>query len=297
MNYINSDPKFNLVCNNAILISGCARSGTSILGKIVHSMKGLEYSFEPPMLISLFSQIEDMDKDLWKSLCEVYLYREFLLNAVAGRAINCNRKDDSSIHHAKSADCIRGRLEQSFSITRAIELARKRRIVVKIPNIVPYLSLFSSYFPDTSIVLMQRNANDVIHSIIKKRWFSQEMLSNGGLLWPNQNIDGISVPFWVLKADVESWCFWNEAERAGYYYLRMYKPVNELSVKQIVSYDKFVANPFSTIQKLADRLGLVFGEKTNLLISSVKRPSSEKPNWLASLPTEMHNEIKIYSRF
>jgi len=39
--------------NSSILISGVARSGTTIVGKLISSFDGVEYSFEPPMMFTL----------------------------------------------------------------------------------------------------------------------------------------------------------------------------------------------------------------------------------------------------
>ena len=32
-------------CNNVILLTGCARSGTTIMGKIIHSFQDVEYDY------------------------------------------------------------------------------------------------------------------------------------------------------------------------------------------------------------------------------------------------------------
>src|SRR5512141_1115475 len=88
-------------CSNAIFITGSARSGTSLVGSIIHSMDKVEYAYEPPMLVSLFAMINGLPEAQWKFLYETYLYEEILLNSIAGRAINCNVSDYSSIYKVK----------------------------------------------------------------------------------------------------------------------------------------------------------------------------------------------------
>ena len=61
-------------CNECIVITGCARSGTTILSKIIHSFSNVELSFEPPMLFSLFPLINKLSQNDWKLLYETYLY-------------------------------------------------------------------------------------------------------------------------------------------------------------------------------------------------------------------------------
>ena len=38
------------VIGKSILIGGCGRSGTTILGKLIGSLEGIEYYFEPAFL-------------------------------------------------------------------------------------------------------------------------------------------------------------------------------------------------------------------------------------------------------
>ena len=62
------DKKISKKCNEAIIISGGARSGTTIIGKVLHSLKNVEYAFEPPALFALFPLINDLPKKIWKLL-------------------------------------------------------------------------------------------------------------------------------------------------------------------------------------------------------------------------------------
>ena len=44
----------------SILITGSARSGTSIFGKMLGSLERVEYFFEPPTLFALFATLNDL---------------------------------------------------------------------------------------------------------------------------------------------------------------------------------------------------------------------------------------------
>ena len=52
MNIIDTN-SWNNVLDKMVIIGGSARSGTTIIGKLIHSLKNIEYQFEPPMLVSL----------------------------------------------------------------------------------------------------------------------------------------------------------------------------------------------------------------------------------------------------
>ena len=144
------------VVSNAIIITGSARSGTTIMGKIVHSFQGVEYVNEPPMLFSLISKIDDVGPNIWKLLYETYLYEEFLINALAGRSINCNRGDDSSIYHVKGNEEIEARLQNSYGKLEVEDIIKLKNIQLayKIPNIVPYVSKINDIYPSRTVVVM-----------------------------------------------------------------------------------------------------------------------------------------------
>ena len=99
--------------SKAILITGTARNGTTITGQLIHSMNNVEYAFEPPTLLSLINIIDKVEKNIWKFLYETYLYEDFLINAIAGRNINFNKNDDSSIYHAKTEEEIQARIKKN----------------------------------------------------------------------------------------------------------------------------------------------------------------------------------------
>ena len=83
------------ISSSLIIISGISRSGTTFMGKILGSMKNIEYIYEPPTLLMLFNIINKIDKETWINLFETYIYEEFLINSLSGRYLNFNKNDDS----------------------------------------------------------------------------------------------------------------------------------------------------------------------------------------------------------
>jgi hypothetical protein len=263
-------------CNNSFIITGGARNGTTILGKIFHSFENVEYIFEPPLLFSLFALIDSLNQENWKLLYETYLYEDFLMNALAGRNLNCNNLDDSSIYNVKSKSDIKKRQSISLRKIDAEQLAENSVIVWKIPDIVPLIPKFLEYYPKTKVIVIIRESTEVINSLIKKKWFSNEILINNNLIWPNRYLNGMRIPFWVKKEDDSLWCEMNELDRCAYYYITMSDTFLDAPNCKTVKYNDLVNNPYDTINNLSEDLEMTWGVKTEGIINTVRRTEIDR---------------------
>ena len=52
--------------NESILISGCGRSGTTIVGKLLHSFDNVDYFFEPPLTYTILPLLGKISDDIIK---------------------------------------------------------------------------------------------------------------------------------------------------------------------------------------------------------------------------------------
>jgi len=254
--------------DTAVLVSGSARSGTTALGKLIHSFSDVEYVFEPPTVITLFALLDSLPESTWRFIYEAYLGEEFLANALAGRSINTNRADDSSIWAVKSEQEIELRLGRSWSKLDVMQEAAGSVLAYKIPNIVPMLGQFHLRYPDTRLVVIKRGAVETLQSLIHKGWF-QELGAARNLIWPFREHDGVRIPYWVAAGDEELWRSLVEIDRCAYYYLRMSDAPPEGDKVLHLRYALLVAQPAQTAQQLADWLGLKFGEKTPEVLSTI----------------------------
>lgn len=280
-------------CNKAILISGAARSGTTIMGQIIHSMKNVEYLFEPPVLFSLIPLIDIMDKRQWMLLYETYLYEEFLVDAVAGRRLNFNTFDDSAIISVKDKKIIDERISKSWRKRELGPRVEQSVVAYKMPDVTNQISMLQKYYPGTKVVLMIRGANDVFHSIKRKGWFTDEALRRGSELWPNRLYKKWQIPHFVDPADIEDFISFTEVERMAYYYLRVYKNWKKIKNCFVVQYDDLIQDPEKTVSALAKKLGLAYGEKTKGLIESVKlSPKDRSENFLELLSPTTRRKIE-----
>ena len=262
--------------SEAILISGTARGGTTIIGKIIHSMQGVEYVYEPPMLFMLFALINKVPIKEWKLFYETYLYEDFFLDALCGRSINCNKNDDSSIYKVKSAEEIDKRLSVSIRREEAEELCQNNHILsFKIPDVVPYLNKLLEIYPKTRIVVAHREPIGTLNSLFYKRWFSEENL-NSNTNWPYKNFRGSHIPFWVKENDDELWIEMSELDRCAYYYIRMNEEAQKLPNKIEISYDHLITDPAAVVKCVSQKLGLQYGTKTTEIIKQIKATKIER---------------------
>lgn len=282
-------------CNRAILLSGPARSGTTILGKILHSLEPVEYSYEPPMMFSLVPLVDVLDDKIWKLLFGTYLYEEFLVNAVAGRALNCNRADDSSIFRVKSEEEIARRLERSIGKAESAELASTRIPVVKVPSIVPFLPSIQAKFPGMRFVLTVRRPDGVIGSLMRKNWFGQDALVAENRMWPLRESGEGRVPFWVPVGDEGRWLRMGHVDRCGYYYLVMAKATLELEDPILIGYSELLGDPTGTCGRIQEQLGLHPGLMTDTLIADV-RPQGNTAFPLDGLSQDLRRDVEEVSR-
>lgn len=281
--------------SHAILITGSARSGTTIMGKVVSSFAEVEYTFEPPLLFSLFALIEEMEPQQWKLLYETYLYEEFMLNALAGRTINCNRSDDSSIYNVKSPEEIQGRLNRSLSKQEAEVVAGSSIVVYKMPDIVPYLGKLNAYYPATRVVVMLRGAVETLNSLLNKGWFN-EVGVRENLIWPFRVCDGVNVPYWVRKGDDELWVGLSEIDRAAYYYIRVNEGLDGLPDRIELRYDELVSDPRRVVEGLSERLHLEFGTETERIIREIKPSTPERDYGIIDrIRPDLRKKVNYYS--
>ncbi len=293
---LNLSPAAHAAANSAILISGSARSGTTIVGKLVHSFAKLEYMFEPPTLIGLFSAIDQIPEQQWKFLYETFLYEEFLINAISGRAINTNRADDSSIYAAKTETDIAYRQQRSWSKADASALASDCRVAYKIPNIVPFIPKLQARYPDTAIVMVLRGALETIHSLLAKKTFT-DAFQNSPLAWPYRMHKGQRVPYWVKESDDPLWGDLREIDRYAYYYIRMHDEQQSAGLQFNLKYELLLDNPRATAEALAEWLGVSFGPRTDDIIATIK-PTRKvlDRDLLNQISPEFRSEIARISR-
>ena len=280
------------IAEKAIVVTGAGRSGTTILGNIIHSLDTVEYIFEPPMLISLFEVLPQLQKDCWKLLYETYLYEEFLMGSLAGRNINRNQNDDSCIDKVKDANEIAKRLEVGHRKLSLVEIAQSSVVAYKLLNLNGRIRDLKLAYPETKTVFITRNAADVIASTLKKKWFADETLKNGFVNWPFIFYKNTHIPTFVKPDDFDLWIGMDEINRCAYYYIASHEDVDVNTY--IVRYEDFIADAEKIISKLSRNLGLNMSSRARELCASVGKRGAclSVENLMGKLRTDLCVRLK-----
>ena len=278
-----------------IVIGGSARSGTTIIGKIINSLDKTEYMFEPPMIESILLKEDELKKESLKELLQFYFFDNFLLDALAGRNINLNKNDDSSILHVKDEEDINNRHQRSLTRIELEKLVLSTNFSFKLPEVVFFLDTLDELFPQNRKILMHRNPNDVINSIVKKKWFSDEYLNinHFSQMYAVEILDNIKVPYWIKETDKQFWVNATELNRCAYYYKRISEEILKNADRSIIiDYDEFIQKPADTIQYVVDKLGLKYGVKTQNILDTVKYQEKNRENYLSEIEETLLLKIK-----
>lgn len=271
--------------DSMLVVGGGARSGTTIMGKIVASMERIEYFFEPPMFIPLFLNGRDTENRYLKTLTDAYFYEELLINSLAGRNLNFNHCDDSFIGNVKEDKEIKSRLAGCRRRFELDELASLSRFSFKSPYAVFFVGQLKDVYKKASFIMMHRSPCEVINSVVAKKWFSNEYLNPdaGGTVHALRAKENIKIPFWVESEDEGFWVIASEVERAIYYYVRVAEEMLKYrSSCLIINYESLLKNPLRVVTSITSRFDLKFTHKTYEVIDSIVVQESTDSSFASS---------------
>lgn len=280
----------------SVIITGSARSGTSIFGKLVGSLKTVEYFFEPPTLFSLFSVMGDMPERQARFLFDTFVYEDLLIGALSGRSINLRRQDDSSIHHTKTGEEIAHRL-QAAARKREID-TQEASVVIKVPGFVYRVPQIAEILQLRRVLVLVREPESTINSLLGRSWFSDAVLLAGDITWPNRFDTRIPAPHWVPKNRLAEWDTMTETDRAALYYITQ-TDLSAAALPNTLAFDyrQLISRPRVLLEHIADRLGLDFGPRTDALLSEVETQESTSRFDLGALREEFRTLVpEVYAR-
>ena len=259
-----------------IFLTGAPRSGTSILGKIIATLKDIEYHFEPPTLYMICSSYADglIDKSAAKILLQNYLCEDLLLESIQGRGVNIRPSDDSQILNSIDWPELNQRWINIPNRAEAIKygLDKGIRLALKSPNTFDALPLIRDVMEDPNIIIIKRNGFDVLNSIVAKQWLSDNSLKTE--LWPYKNTDStINMPYWVPNRFTKDWgnmscttrsaLMWAVHADIGLSYVNSKDTI-------IISYEELTENPSLIINKLTKFTGTEPTHHTTRVINTIR---------------------------
>ena len=288
---LNISPNAEKIISQMIFVTGGSRTGTTILAKLIHSAEKVELKMEPPLFFSLLPLIKQLPEHQFKLLFETHCYEDLFLGDLAGRSLNFNKNDDSCIFEVKDANEISIRINQSHKKLELEKTALNYRFGVKVPDVIPFLPRLFEYYPKIKCLVIVREANDTINSILKKQWYRTVEKNTPAITWPFYVIDDYKIPFWVDLDKVDWWIKASEIERSAYYYIQQMEALPKITDKTIVKYEDLIASPDKVIETLFSALDLRITPSTNKLLESVKFQNKERVDCISQLPTKMQAKI------
>lgn len=265
------DPAVLSVASNAICVTGTGRSGTTLIGSLIHSFRSVEYAFEPPLLVNLFTRAMQIPDPVWKRLYAEYLYEEILLGALTARNLNFNEQDWSCIYKVKSPEEIRARWRPD-NRKRTLHHASTTHVVAyKIPNITHALGKMLRAYPSTRVVVVARHPDEVARSVAARGWFRGDTMQYevaGALRLAGTK----AVPACLVGLEPEEWLILDEAERCHAIYAGCYESL-ELANVIVVDYGRLLASPHTQVMDVSRMLGLEWGQLTGKLVAEIRRQS------------------------
>lgn len=266
------DQRISDCSGRALCITGVARSGTTFVGNLISSADGVEYAFEPPAILRMILTMEKIPIPIWKLLYEGYLFDEILMGSLSGRRLNFNAADDSFIFHAKALDDIRNRFVCSHRYNALFERALQSTIAYKIPDILPWCRDLTVLYPEMRLLVMLREPDSVVASLMRKGWFSGSAAPFiYGLM---KRLDGEVMLPASLRYPPKEWNDLAEIDRCYFFYARMYENLLPDLRCLVVDYDRFLAQPDNTWKMICGQLDLCSGPLTESILKTVARRSA-----------------------
>ncbi len=267
----------NQIESKIIWLTGCARSGTTIIGNILGSMNGVEYFFEPDSLKSIFFIKNKMDIKSWSLLFETYLYRDLINNSLNNRKVNLNKKDDSYIFRIKDKKSFNKKFENKFDL---VNLTKKNKnffskIVIKLPDVTSEIIKLKKIYPNFKIIFVDRNPLEIINSLVKKKWFTSQILRLHPIIKKGSKL----YPYWLDSKQYKLWDKMNIYERSAIYTIKVREIIKKNKKIIVINYNDLVKDPFKVIKKIEKKLKLKRTKKTLQLFKSLRR-RTENLSWI-----------------
>jgi len=276
--------------NKSILVCGCGRSGTSIMGRFIASHKNVEYCFDPPLIHRIVYLTDKMEIADWREVFETYLYMDIFTNQCAGRNLNFNRNDISYVYNFKDEDEVVARCGILAKRSEIPRIFQNHVLCFKVTDALLIIDFLKKLYPSMKILIMCRNVNDTVASLVEQKWFSDEVLAVKceDRVLPMRKEGRLSVPLWLKSQDVDSWIQSNETERATMYYIALNSRVLESKNSAIVvNYDHMVADPTKVCARMGCVLDLETGAKTESIVSHIRATPRDNRDILLKCRTDL----------
>lgn len=262
-----------------IIVTGAPRSGTSLLGRLISTLGGIDYHHEPPMLWLLTGllSMKVLSQSVASCFLKAYLHEELLVESVHGRRANLRPSDESLVLKSIRWEELVSRWQNIRNRADAVQYisSRNLRLAVKMPSVGEWIPFFETALPKSRFIIIVRDGRDVVRSILKKGWLTDEGLRDN--YWPYKLIGGQKVPSLVEDTIAQKWVRMNAATRACYLWRADVESALQIKEKaslkerlHIMRYEELRKNPLHAMTEAAAFLSTEFTDLTDSGIRSVR---------------------------
>ena len=280
-----------------VFLTGPARTGSTLWGQILGSLKNTVYLYEPDFLHALMPALQKIPLPIGKFLFESYLFEDKFVNQLTGRCFNFNKNDNSCIFKYLTKNEAMSLLKTKWNKKKAIFVAGKKKLILKITDAPFYLNFIFAAYKNAKVVITYRNPETCIRSLVSKKWFADETLKNLIEIWPSKSWNKIGIPCWVPEKDEKTWLKSNEIERATIYYLFLMQSIKPRKNQIAVSYENLIRKPKNEIERVSNFLGLPLTAKTHEIIKSIKAQDPPISNFSLSIRESLLKKLLPFENF
>jgi hypothetical protein len=241
------------------------------MARLIYSLDRVECFHEPPFLYAFCYMVDEIGEEQWKMLLEALVFEELLLSALAGRRLNFNEHDDSCVYHSRPREEIAERLARTHRHYELYHKALQYRLAFKMPETLPQLSQLRRYYPNMTFLVMLRQPESVIASLMERGWYSDHQMVHLGGDWIFRRTSKTNkkIAPWVSDALVEEFVRSQEVDRCAMCYIEQYRHLVGRTDCLVVDYDELVQRPRSYFGAVVESLGERFGPLTSNLLSTI----------------------------
>jgi hypothetical protein len=259
----------------SIFITGGTRSGTTLMARLIYSLDQVECFHEPPFLYAFFYLMDEIGEEQWKTLFESFVFQELLLSALAGRRLNFNEHDDSSVYHSRPREEVAERVSRTHRHHELFPRALRYRLAFKMPETIPQIDRLRRYYSNMTFLVMLRRPESVIASLMERGWYSDDQMVHlgGDWIFRRTSKSGKKIAPWVSDDMVDEFVRSPEVDRCAMCYIEQYRHLVGRTDCLVVDYDDLVKHPRACFQGVIEALGERFGPLTSKLLGSVRETS------------------------
>jgi hypothetical protein len=262
------------------IITGCHRSGKTLIGDILGSCKSVEF-FEEPVSFRVLPFIYKENNsriEFLRTTAETIL-SGMVKESIAMRSVNYKLNEPSRIWTKKTLFEIFYRFLFISDTNSILKYLKNNNIntIMTLADEMPFLSFWSQMFPNCRYVYVVRNGFDVAEDIAKKGWFSNEQLNRpiGPYCYRKSlNTKDLYIPWWVTNDLEDLFLGCNQYERGLLYWLNM-NNLQHININKdkylIIRYDEIVNNIVITTEKVANFLNLELSNITKLRLKFFRK--------------------------